>query len=67
MVTLDEEGVELPDFGSAWERATQEARTMICDSIQKGSLNLDHRIEVADECGDVVLKLTFRDAFTITG
>jgi hypothetical protein len=64
-VTLDEEGRELPGLDAARELALESAREMVCESVHEGHLNLDHRIEVADEQGDVLLVLTYRDAFTI--
>jgi hypothetical protein len=67
LISLDEQGLELSDLGSAQERAVEEARTMACDSVRNGHLNLDHWIEVSDERGETVHRLTFRDAFTIAG
>jgi hypothetical protein len=67
IVALDEEGTDLADFESVWRQAELAAQEIACESIKKGHLNLDHRIEVADEHGEIVLKLKFRDVFTITG
>lgn len=64
---LDEEGAELPDWEAARARAITSARALACDSIQKGHLNLDHRIEVADETDKRVMTVTFRESFTIQG
>ena len=66
--TRDEEGLELPDIAAAREQATENAREMVCDSIQRhGGVNLEHRIDVRDEAGEIVVTTTFRQAFTITG
>ena len=65
MDVLDDEGTELPDAAVAYEHALQEARAMVCDSVQHGHLNLSHRIEIEDEAGHRT-PVTFRDAFTIT-
>ena len=67
VVVIDEEGVELPDIGTVWRRAEDIARRMICESVKDGELKLDDRIEVADERGDVLLRMKFRDAFKLVG
>jgi hypothetical protein len=64
-ITQDEEGRELPDLEGAREIALESARELVCESVHRGHLNLDHRIEVADESGEIVILLTFREAFTI--
>lgn len=63
----DAEGRELPDLEAAREHALEGARDLVCEDIRKGWLNLDHYVEVADEAGVVLLRLTFRDAFRIQG
>jgi hypothetical protein len=67
VTATDEEGIELPDAGAAREQALESARELVCESIHKGELNLDHRIEVTDEAGGKVLTISYRDAFTLTG
>ena len=63
----DEEGQLLPDLVAAREQATESAREMICEGIrQHGGVNLDHRIDVRNEAGVIVLTTTFREVFTIT-
>ena len=64
-VTPDEEGVEYPDLAAARAAALDGARELVCDQIQNGYLNLDHRIEVAGAEGETLLTITFRDAFEI--
>ena len=66
-VSMDEEGTLLPDLDAARETAMDGCRDLVCESVQKGHLNLDHRIDIADGKGEVVMKVTFRDAFTIQG
>ena len=66
-ITIDEEGADLSDLDAARDFATESARSLVCDSIKKGHLNLDHRIEIADEAGARRLTLTFREAFTLEG
>ena len=63
----DEEGRELPDLGAAREYALEAARSLVCADIKQGWLNLDHYIDVADEAGAVLIRLTFREAFEIQG
>ena len=67
VVAIDEEGIELPDLDAAREQAMDSARELVCESIHKGHLNLDHRIEVEDEQRNKVLSISYRDAFTLTG
>jgi hypothetical protein len=67
IVALDEEGVDLPDLQAARDRAHASAVEMVCHSVRQGHLNLNHRIDVADESGAVVLTMPFREVFTITG
>lgn len=63
----DPEGKILTGIEAAREEALEHARAMVCENIKHGWLNLDHRIEVADDQGHTVLTLTFRDAFIVTG
>jgi hypothetical protein len=63
----DDEGQELPDLHAARQCALEGARDLICGNVKQGRLNLDHCIIVTDETDLVVMKLTFRDAFTIEG
>ena len=64
---LDAEGRELPHIDAAREEALEAARALVCESVRKGHLNLDHHIEVKDETGQEVLSVTFREAFTVEG
>ena len=52
---------------AARARAIKAARALVCESVNKGHLNLDHRIEVADENDARVMTVTFREAFTMQG
>ena len=65
--TNDEEGTELASLAAAREAALDNCRTMVCESVKLGHLNLDHYILVEDDAGHDVLKVTFREAFTIEG
>lgn len=66
-ITVDEEGTELADLAAAREFAIESARALVCDSVKHGHLNLDHRIEIADETDARKMTVTFREAFTIEG
>jgi hypothetical protein len=61
----DDEGLELPDAEAAHKQALAGVRDMMCDQMRKGRLSLRHWVEVEDESGNSVLKLTFGDAVTI--
>jgi hypothetical protein len=63
----DNEGRDLADLEAAREQALEEARAMVCASVSQGHLNLDHFIEVADETGETLFRLTFREAFQLAG
>ena len=65
--TIDEEGAEFDDLGSARENALEVARALVCESVSKGYLNLDHRIEITDESNARLMTVTYREAFTIQG
>ncbi|TFI56497.1 hypothetical protein E2493_19920 [Sphingomonas parva] len=65
--TIDEEGQELPDLAAAREAAVEAARELVCESVKKGHLNLDHRIEITGEGNARLMTVTFREAFTLTG
>ena len=64
----DEEGVELPASTDLRAYTRDCICGLICDSIKRHErLNLDHYVLVTNEVGQDVLKLTFREAFTIIG
>ena len=61
----DEEGRELPDLAAAHAAALVEAREMITESVERGRVDLRHRIEVRDESGSIVHTLHFGDAIEV--
>jgi hypothetical protein len=61
MVSVDDEGTELPDAKAAHECAVKSARAIACQEVLEGHLNLRHRIEVEDERGTPVLTVHFSD------
>ena len=65
--TLDDEGRELPNDAAARDRGAKDARIMAAESVRKGHLILDHRIEVTCEDGRKLDTIHFRDVVTIQG
>lgn len=63
----DHLGAELPDIGAARDFARDNAIDMVCADIRAGRLNLDHRIDMADEDGAVIEGFMFREAFQTEG
>jgi hypothetical protein len=61
----DEEGTDLADVAAVRDYALANARDMVCGDIKNGFVNLDHRIEVVDEDGELVFTITFGEAFKI--
>lgn len=62
----DEEGQELPDLEAARGVAAQYALDMSAVSIrERAKLNLHHRIEVANDAGEIVLTVEFGDVVAI--
>jgi hypothetical protein len=65
---IDEEGVELLDLKAAQMIALHHARFTAAQSIKDtGRIALDHRIDIADEQGDILDTIYFRDAVAIKG
>ena len=62
---LDEEGAEVPNAAVALQSAARMARGMAAESVREGHLVLDHRIEVADESGETIGVVHFRDVVQI--
>ena len=59
----DEEGCVLPDVDSALGHARIEAQEMICACVAEGRhVDLEHRIEVRDENGEVATVVQFAEA-----
>lgn len=64
--TIDEEGLELADFGAAERVARDEARKMAAENVHSGHLCLSHSIEVTDISGKTVLLIRFGDVVTVS-
>lgn len=59
--TPDDQGRELRDLEIARREAVKGARSILSAEIKEGRLDLESRIEVADETGRVLLMIPFRD------
>ena len=62
---LDEEGEELPNDAAAFQEAITNARVMAAESVRKGHLILDHRIEVTCDDGRTLGNVYFRDVVQV--
>ena len=62
---LDDEGQELPNDAVALQRAAENARAMAADSVCRGRLVLDHRIEVKSDGGKCIGTVHFRDVVQV--
>lgn len=64
-VIMDDQGQDLPGTEAAHASAEANAREMACAEVMAGSLNLTHRIDVADETGEVLSTVRFGDIVTV--
>ena len=62
----DAEGVEFTSLVEATAHALKGARSLICQDVQWGLLDLSGCITVTDETGIVVYHLPFVEAVTVT-
>jgi len=61
-LAIDFEGTECADLGQAKREALLDARELTADRVRSGDLVEDDCLEIADEGGNVVAMITFRDA-----
>jgi hypothetical protein len=61
----DEDGRELADLEAAKACGIEEARNVAADQVRDGKLDLNHRIDVADEQSVVVHTIRFADAIAV--
>ncbi len=64
-VALDEEGQDFDSVADARADAIFNLRSLASEQVTQGRLNLDDRIEIADETGTVVDTVTVRDAVIV--
>ena len=62
---LDPDGQDLPDLGAVRLAALKEARFLVSQEAIAGAIKLGQRIEVEDETGEVVHRLSFNDAVVV--
>ena len=67
IVSMDEEGVDLPDLEAARANGIREAREMMLETVTQGRINFSHRIDIADESGAVVDSVLFGEAVAVEG
>ena len=63
---MDPEGREIEDVSLIEELALKEARAMISQDALSGIIRLDQFVEVRDQTGELVHKVAFRNAVTIS-
>ena len=63
----DEEGREFPDVEAARRAAEEDARQMAGESARAGHIDKAHYIEVFDEAGTALFRVTFGEVVTIIG
>ena len=61
----DPEGTDLPDLSAVRNHAVADVRELMAEGVKKGRINFNHRIEVADQCGRLVLTVPFSEAVSI--
>ncbi|WP_046348069.1 DUF6894 family protein [Sphingomonas changbaiensis] len=61
----DEEGQECPGLDEARAEAVASARSIMREALWSGRLPLNECIEIADEKGQILLTVPFREAVTI--
>jgi hypothetical protein len=67
LTVIDEEGHDLPDLAVAHHRAIREAREIASQAVRNGHLRLDHRIEIANERGEIETTVHLRDVVKVEG
>lgn len=58
----DEEGLELSGTEAARDEAIRGARSLICDDVMQGRLNLRGRVEVLEAEGALLFAVSFAEA-----
>ena len=63
---LDEEGRDCAGQDAIVQMALRDARSIMCEDVMKGRIDLDRHIDVEDTEGKVVHRLDFKNAIEIT-
>jgi hypothetical protein len=61
----DEEGQELPDREAAIQSALDSVRSIVSEDARQGLIDLNGRVSIADQQGQTVAELVFREAFDL--
>ena len=64
-VSCDEEGLELPDLGSASAYAIDGIRSIASEDVRSGRLDLAGRIEIADDSGAILDTIRVAEAVEV--
>jgi uncharacterized protein DUF6894 len=64
--TPDPEGIDLPSLAAARDKARHAAKEMAGEILTQGLLNA-RRFEIADETGQILLTVPFRDLMEVAG
>lgn len=62
---LDPQGADVDDPAQLARMALKEARAVVAQEALEGEINLQQRIEIEDEGGNLVHSLSFADAVRI--
>ena len=65
IVTVDDEGLELPNVEAARLHAVAGARDLIATQVRHGYMIRSHWIDVADRQGQILFSVKFADAVDI--
>lgn len=64
-VAEDDDGLDRPSVEAAKEEALRGIRSILCEGLMHGKLDLRGRIDIADETGAVVETVEFEEAVQI--
>lgn len=67
VTAMDDEGKMLPDLDAARANGIREAREMMMETVGEGRINFSHRIDIADDRGDVAETVMFGEAVRVEG
>jgi hypothetical protein len=65
MLIADVEGQEFPDVTAAHAEAVRSAREMLAEKVRLGEIVDGQKIEIADEAGDVVDVVPFKETLRV--
>ena len=64
-LTPDEEGRELESLSAARECAIQDIRSVLCEDVERGFIDMRGRIEIAGERGETLMTVAFSEAVEV--